>query len=305
MGAEFLQTAFDGAGVKRGASCFDPALRGLRGDRMLNYVWINKQRDPEPSCTDALSTVPLHYLDKAFENARRHPDTMVNVWLDYRLLNGTSRLMAEAHVYYQAPPNLVLRDLNAIPRYAAHPVLANPAENFARIWDRVDLARFIALNHCLSESDVEEVFYADFDIDDVALDGARTKDVLREKGLALGAVEYDDIESMKFPGKTQRPRQLTPGFIAINRSFHDYLDNNLIPDLEEGLKRKYVYGGMTFSLLRRDLGKAGAEHCRGTFHAQEVYKSYMTDVMTPVVGTVMERPALYAELGLCGLRFRG
>lgn len=307
MGMSLLQDIFrrvTGRGLKQGAS-FDAASYGLRPDRMLNYVWIDKEPLQEPCSQSPLSSVPLHYLDKAFDNARRYGDTMVNIWIDYTLLNKATRFMVESHTYFAAPENVFLRDLNDIPRYRKSD-LFKPFDKhgYLSVWQRSDLARFFAVDFSLSRKDVKRAFYADFDMEDVDLDNPVTDKVLKDKGLAFAAVGVSDV-SRQFLLPWEDARVLAHGYIAMERGSNRKKHLVFMHNLEEASRQTHVFEALKMSLVVRDTGVRRAKDVFFGEDARKVYAGYMTNVVIPPIGTIMERPQVYNDLNLCGLTFRG
>lgn len=282
-----------------------PENKGLRSDRMLNYVWIDKTLAPEPKGDEPLSSVPLHYFDKAFTNARRYPDTQVNIWMDYDLLNLTSRFFVESHVYMEAPENVVLRNLRDIPRYANNPLFDRhkSQKDFASIWSRVDLARFLAIEYCLSQSDIDEAFYADFDMEDVDLDNPLTKLRLQKRGLTLAFVEVRDVAQQLLDIEPQKI--MAHGFIAVDRSAHVYIKVCLLDELEKGAEHGNVFKALVNALYDRKRSNKLKDFFVRHENHESFFQSYTTDVKLPPMGKEMDRPALYEEIGLCGFKFRG
>lgn len=172
--------------------------QGLRADRVLNYIWIGKsykKTDPTLLCD-----VPLHYLDMAFENARKHPDTAVKLWFDLGRLDAMSQFFVASHIHISAPPNVTVHHLRDIPAYAEDRLFKRRKMKWLErdIWEKVDVARLMVAAHCFDNSKVQQVFYSDFDVADVALDGRRTQLALAKHGMAFGFTEDGDVENSYF-----------------------------------------------------------------------------------------------------------
>lgn len=86
-------------------------------DQIVNYVWINERPFPSPNTDDEekLCGVPLHYIDRALENAARYPHAHFNIWTGWRFLDDASRLFFDSHLYFKDAPNVRSRDLTEIP----------------------------------------------------------------------------------------------------------------------------------------------------------------------------------------------
>lgn len=177
------------------------------GNRVLNYVWINERPDDPNEETGPLCSVPLHYLDRAFKNARRYPDAEVRLWVDMSMLNDMSRYFLNNHVYSYAPPNVKMHDLHDIPAY--HESSVFKAHEDVKIFMRVDIARLMALSHCFDDNQkTTTVFYADFDVKDVALDKYATWRALNKYGISAGFDGEEGLEN---------------SYIAVNRRNQSFL----------------------------------------------------------------------------------
>lgn len=263
-----------------------PLAAHLRQDRVLNYVWINMKADGvQKEGDDFLCSVPLHYLDKAYDNGRRHADTEVRIWIDAAYLNPMSRYFVDSHAHLEAPDNVRFMNLRTIPSYDGNKIFQ--PDSGASIWTKVDLARFLALSHCLKTTEAEKVFYADFDVKDVQLDNQRTDMLLKRHGMTLGLSPEDIISH---------------SYIAIARSGQYMLDRAMIPNLEfaactgEG----NVFHMMESVLFTHYIRKPAAHNA-----ARTMYKtSQTTSVPLVPIGAVMPRTEIYAEAKLCDDFFR-
>lgn len=270
-----------------GASHATPAPRA---DRVLNYVWINKQslnlagpqREEE---TGVQCGIPLNYFDKAYGNARLYPDTEVHVWVDDLLLDGQSRFFLQSHAYLNAPENVTFRDLREIPAYAAHPSFAeNSATN---IWNRVDLARFMVLSHQLENPERDQVFYADFDIDDADLDNPKTKERLDDMGMAFAELEKGEMLGHGVFNTVQH------AYVAMNRSRKAFLDEKMLPGMSKAAERNhrvcsYIFRALYWEVydLPRDVGRP------------EMSRIF-TDVVVPPIKSKIPANPVYDGLKLC------
>lgn len=188
MLADHLFPAFDDA---REVPSARPAPSAV-----LNYVWINQTPDSEIDRSSALCSVWLDYLDMAYANARLYPETPVLIWLDYDLLDDSTRFWVQSHAATLAPSNVRLRDLNEIDLYKKEKeggVMDTPD-----VWQRANLTRLLTLEHCLRETDAEHVFYADFDVRDASMLDPHALHCLKEHGVVLGATEDEFIENSYF-----------------------------------------------------------------------------------------------------------
>lgn len=251
----------------------------LRTDRILNYVWLNWKKAKSVEDGGSMANVPLHYMDKAFENARRYPDTEVLIWVDYAKINPESKFFMESHVYINGPSNVRLKDLNDLACYRDCEVF-HDAEKPHTLATQVDLARFMVLSHCLSTRPVNTAFYADFDMEDVQLDNIKTQLVLAAKGIAYAAVDAG-----QFYGKI-----LQHGYIAVHRSGQRQLDGVIIPVLTDaGLARERIFDSLEAVTFR----------CADPLARMEMLPTVTTDVPVHKIGYLIPVPELYKETGLC------
>lgn len=216
----------------KGPQFIDPAFEtpmALRVDRCLNYVWLNKEslkdrtEPPEELCG-----IQLSYLDKAYANARRYPDTRVMVWMDYDLFDASTKFFLDSHAYLNAPHNVKFMDLRSIESYADCPYYQPDSK--AHIHNKVDLARIIVLEHVKRTMDYAQAFYADFDVEDVQLDRAETVGIMDKNGIVFGRLPKGERISHYFTNN------LSPGYIAIDDKGAEYLTERLLPSLLEAAK---------------------------------------------------------------------
>ncbi len=262
----------------------------LRQDRVLNYVWVNKQslnmigpqkqEDAELQCG-----VPLNYFDKAYNNARLYPDTEVKIWLDDKLLDEQSRFFLQSHAYLNAPENVSLHDLREIPAYDAHPAYAE--NSTTNIWNKVDLARFLVLSHELDDAAREQVFYADFDIDDADLDNPKTQERLNEIGMAFAELEKGEMLGHGIYNTVQH------AYVAMNQSRKAFLDEKMLPDMSKAAEKNhrvcsYIFRALYWEVydMPRDVGRP------------EMSRIFTNVVVPPIKSKIPANP-VYEGLKLC------
>ncbi len=179
----------------------------------VNYVWINRQAGP---LEDVACSVPLRYLDIAYENARKYPKAQFTIWMDRALLDPRTAFFLASHAYFDAPDNLNFADLRDISVYAQSEVY--DVEKPKDIWARVDLARLLVLSHQLNDADNKADFqlYTDFDVPDVKLDCQRMYRILNHHGLFVGmTLKYDILEN---------------GYLSFNKTAgKEFLEKDLLP----------------------------------------------------------------------------
>lgn len=244
----------------------------LRTDRFLNYVWINKVPDkdqPPPADDTPLCSVPLHYLDRAYDNARKYPDTEVRIWIDEARLSDQTRFFVQSHAYLNAPGNVRFKDLNSIPAYAAARDIYAGAD--ISIWYKTDLARFQVAEHCMHEKEARIVHYADFDVRDVELDSKATQGSLARHGTAFTRVPGKNIPS--------------PGYFAACKEGLPVIEN-VIEMMENAIRE----GGDHYQALRKALPQSKWYALQDKF----------TDIVLPPENVEMVLPDIYGcETGLC------
>lgn len=177
----------------------------------VNYVWINKE--PFEGGKGYLCGVPLKYIDKALDNARKYPQARVNIWIDKNLLDSRSLFFLDSHIYLNALENVEIRDLHDIPAYHDLNLFDPDSDDFASLWARVDLARLLALDYCLSQGEVSDAFYADFDVEDVKITSRKVKDSLDKYGLVFGRVRSGAIENGYMAFRINEKQEFLKGLI--------------------------------------------------------------------------------------------
>lgn len=263
-----------------------PAGSSLRTDRVLNYVWLNKNRDLPSDNDDApLCSVPLNYLDKAYENAKRYADTPVQLWVDFGVLDDSSRYFVETHHYLNAPSNASLKDLRDIPAYAAHPAYSE--ESKASIWNKVDLARFLVISHELDNPLREQVFYSDFDIDDADLDNPKTQERLNDTGMAFAELERGEMVTHGLFNIVQH------AYVAMSRSRKDYLDEKMLPSMSSYAEKNF----RVVSAIFRSVFNAVCDLSEESYYRN--LPRIFTDVKVPPIGFDIPANTDYAAMKVC------
>ncbi len=233
---------------------------------IMNYVWINARKTIRDETTP-LCCVPLHYIDNAIENARKNPTVDTRLWVDHDMLDRQSLSYLQDHLAASGARNLTLHDLRAIPSYAQNS-LFDP-DKPKNIWLRVDLARLLAVRHCLSEADAEDVFYSDFDINGMFLNHPNKTKSLNETGLALVTqpvvkklINFEKI--FAFHAVDQQP-YVENSYFGIRKSVIDpqFLDQ-LITASEKAAISKDVYRGALYDCFLKHAFKVFADNVAAT-----------------------------------------
>lgn len=240
---------------------------------VLNYLWVQGQDLPSwekvPEPERPLCKVPLHSFDRAYENARRYADVPVMIWVDFKLLDDESRFWVQTHHYFNAPKNVQLKDISDIPDYDSK------VSSWGRLWQIIDLAKPYVLQHCLSTMpDVEDVFFADFDIKDVSLGHKHVQKRLARYGVVAGGVKWGPIEN---------------SYMAFRRS---RAAEDKLKDMIEATSGHYgcneADGYLAFHMCLRKWGNEG-----GFTKGDPVVH------VTEKCGYELPENLLYKELGLC------
>lgn len=195
------------------------------GRTSLNYVWINKEK-AKTKDGYVLCAVPLNYLDTAIDNARRYPNAKVNVWIDDRMLDASSKFFTDAYHYLAGPSNLHLRSLHDIPAYASDDFFQ--AERDTPIWSRVDYARILVAAHEMKTTDAKYVFYSDFDVRDARIQEEEITQILDRHGLVVGGTRELAIEN---------------GYFGFGRKAEKLLCEKLVPATRDNVHSDYVHCG--------------------------------------------------------------
>jgi hypothetical protein len=275
----------------------DPAKfvdeQGLRTDRVLNYVWINEKTAPEPSHSDALSTVPLHALDNVFQNARLYPDTKINIWVDDMLLNNTTRFFLTSQMHLSAPDNVQLRNLSEIKKYREWSITkfgCFPEHFLSDVYVRSDLSRFLVLQHCMQTENWQTIFYADMDMPDVDLDNVKTQKVLDKHQIAFTSATHlvDDEGEI-----------LSHGYIAVKCGGEDHILDRIVKSMALSVAYNTYPFSSLYNYLRADTMRRTRDQNIVERYFDKGIESYITNVPIPPIGYKMPVPKEYTEYDLC------
>lgn len=156
-------------------------------DIAVNYVWINK----EPVKAGQVP-IPLHNLERAFENAERYPNAAFQVWADRAQMDSASQETLKNIFNRFAPDNVTARDLRDIPFYNSCKIFNSDKFD---IWTKSDFARLIVVEHCFDSLPHQTVIYSDFDAEDVSLEHPDVISRLDMYGMVFGATKEEHIEN--------------------------------------------------------------------------------------------------------------
>ena len=166
--------------------------------KIINYLWIDSKKFKGHQ--NALCSLPFKLLDKAIENAKRYPEHKFKLWIDYEMTDETSLYLIASHLYIQGITNIEIENLRDIPSYDQCSFFSHDSDYTKSIWARVDTARLLVLQHCLETTKAAQVFYSDFDIDDVGVNRDDVQDILSNHGFVIGHAEASTILENQYFG---------------------------------------------------------------------------------------------------------
>ncbi len=222
-----------------------------RDGMMVNYLWIFKDKiyqDPDGD-EDTLSKVPLSEIAQAIDNANMYPDADVKIWLDFTQLDPMTKFWVESFVYDGAThKNIEVCDLNDIPEYRYSEVMHPDPEDYRMpgIWEQVDLAKLYVIDHAFRTTGARDVYFADFDIEDIGIEAERHKDIMDEFEFVFGSAPVPPRE----PGETgstvgtlSNGRKLENQFMGFRHGdMSRRLRTELIPDTTYSAQEQRVNG---------------------------------------------------------------
>ena len=146
-------------------------------DASLHHVFIQAEKSPIP-VDDEVPAMPIKqaFLDNIADTASRYPNMPISIWVDfYGRGNNSSALMDKLNE--QAPaPNVTFKSLDEAFGCLDNKIAVSVNKIFERqhttfeepsspIWQQVDLARAIVLQHVLEDpSNPRHAIYADMDV---------------------------------------------------------------------------------------------------------------------------------------------
>jgi len=167
--------------------------------KIVNYVWVRKDvfksniNDPQSH----LCGVPLEDIDMALSNAAKYPNAQFYIWLDYDEIDDLSLYFVEHLIYAEGLKNVKVCNLRDIEDYASSPVFEIvDGRHKTDVYPRADFARLLVVCHILEQAmDNTDVFYADFDVDDVLILDTDINQILGMKGIVFTHTDDDPIEN--------------------------------------------------------------------------------------------------------------
>jgi len=128
----------------------------------LNHVWIQAVRLQKQ---DALSCpIPDALIENTRINAAANIGVPVNIWVDLCGVGETDSDVITMLNAQESAPNITYRSLDEITRYKTDPLFKiKPQDQEKIIWEQVDVARLLVLEHML-DSSKEAAIYSDMDM---------------------------------------------------------------------------------------------------------------------------------------------
>ena len=158
-----------------------------RKHRIINYIWINKEKAEEDGSSGPTNPMPNKYTDNVAKIAGIYNQDEIRLWVDDTLLSESQRNFLRGTS--ERKPNLTINDLNEIPAYKNEDLFRKverePHDEYDPIWQKVDYARVVVLEHLLETSDADEVFYLDLDIIDPRLDSPPVQNILDKHSMVF------------------------------------------------------------------------------------------------------------------------
>lgn len=169
-----------------------------KSEQIVNYVWINEYpvSPYDEVIDDKLCHMPLHYIDKALHNARRYTDAQFFIWIDKAKLDPMSLFWLDSYINIQSVPNISVRDLNEIPAFHNDERFGN--EEYYCLWAKLDYARLLVLENLLAEMPWKQVFYCDFDANDIEINKDCIQSALDNWGMVIATTKCNKYENSFF-----------------------------------------------------------------------------------------------------------
>ena len=162
---------------------------------IVNYLWLRKNKfDPDVGDKKSvLCGVPLENVDKAIENALRYPNAKFNLWVDFDELDDLSIYMMDHLIYASGIKNMQLKNLRDIPDYKDS-LIFDPRKGI-EVYPRADLARLLCIRYSVSQFKGVNVFYSDFDVDDIFIEHEDVLSTLKREQVVFAHTQEDPIEN--------------------------------------------------------------------------------------------------------------
>jgi len=207
-----------------------PETRGTL-KRILNYIWISKEKQEETVSPEEPEN-PIHekYSRNVTYFTKANPDVQVLLWTDNKLLNSSQRVFFDN--LSSSCPNLSIRDLNEIPRYQNDPIFRKterlPHDECEPIWQRVDFARVVVLDHVLTNEVADEVYYSDLDIVDPQISSDTVQSILNRHGMVFAKCDRNGRNKAAY---------LENQFMGFRKEAADFVYDRLLPVTKEEIEQ--------------------------------------------------------------------
>lgn len=216
----------------------------------LNFLWIEARRKPHLASGES---VPCSIHEVHLQNLRdirkKNPDLDINLWIDICGDVGNDQAFRTTFQTTSGLSGLAVRDLRDISSYQSNSLFVqnsvNPQAAHDVLWQQVDLAKLLVVEHALNSGD-DPAFFSDMDIVNPPVNFDAVKQSLNKHGMIFGV--------FPFAGSGQLENQFF-GFANKQRPF---LSDVLIPETRNDIERKNMNGWEVFreTVLKQFRGRS-------------------------------------------------
>jgi len=198
----------------------------------LNFVWINAVRETSLKPEDFLSCpIPELYRQNVARIAQSMPSLPITIWVDVAGVGNNSVEIVKAVGAQSNIPNVTFRSLDDVPAYHTNPVFEKASVNLDRpydpLWQQVDMARLLVLDHCLSDGD-HKAIYSDFnrDISPEIIKESMVR--LETQGFVVGDGFQSGFQGYLY-GDNKYSNNFRPEnqFIGVSKTQHSFFRNEV------------------------------------------------------------------------------
>lgn len=211
---------------------------------VLAFLWITSEEDSNDASPQGLSVIPVPCLNNAYRIAEETPAVQVQIWLETPPFPETASRPASG--LRPVPANVRFKNLNEIEDYRTGPLFRQAEGSLYDggnlIWQKVDLARLVMLDHILSTQDIDRAFYADLDIADPQVSTPRMKAILQKHGMVFAKNKRHGGEYMlenQFMGFDRQALPALKDLLEKTRRDIDANDGNGWPSLCAFVKTRF------------------------------------------------------------------
>lgn len=249
---------------------------------LVNYLWVDPQPWKATGPGDALCGARLSYFDKAYENARRYPETDFILWVDFSRMDDMARFWVQSHYAHSAPANMRLQNLWDLPDYRQASIQL-PRQDLSKT-RRPDLARLYVMRACLRTApDKTYIMYCDLDTEDARIGCPHSQRILSRHGML-----HTYVTSLNKP---QHGAFLGLGYLVFRRDIADGFLAELIPLAEKQVVALGFTGiekALNHTLQKWVAAQPGC-HIKDLIHPETLLHP---------VGYIMPEDPFYAECGI-------